>query len=76
MFIFRYNRVNKLGKKFLYKFELEIEQIKVLNQVNKVSVYVKKVFKKQVFHFRFNYYCWVYFNCSYCKQFYIKDKIL
>ena len=31
MFIFRYNRVNKLGKKFLYKFDLEIEQIKVLN---------------------------------------------
>ena len=31
MFIFRHNRVNKLGKKFLYKFDLEIEQIKVLN---------------------------------------------
>tara|TARA_B100001057_G_scaffold500514_1_gene616012 strand:+ start:2980 stop:3171 length:192 start_codon:yes stop_codon:yes gene_type:complete len=31
MFIFRYNRVNKLGKKFLYNFDLEIEQIKVLN---------------------------------------------
>ena len=75
MFIFRYNRVNKLGKKFLYKFDLEIEQIKVLNQVNKLSVYVKKVFKKQLFHSRFNYY-WGYFNCSYCKQFYIKDKIL
>ena len=75
MFIYRYNRVNKLGKKFLYKFDLEIEQIKVLNQGNKVSVYVKKVFKKQVLHFRFNYY-WVYFNCGYCKQFYIKDKIL
>ena len=75
MFIFRYNRDNKLGKKFLDKFDLEIEQINVLNQVNKVSVYVKKVFKKQVFHFRFNYYR-VYFNCSYCKQFYIKDKIL
>jgi len=27
MFLFRYNRVNKLGKKFLYKFDLEIEQI-------------------------------------------------
>ena len=31
MFILRYNRVNKLGKKFLYNFDLEIEQIKVLN---------------------------------------------
>ena len=31
MFIFKHNRVNKLGKKFLYKFDLEIEQIKVLN---------------------------------------------
>ena len=31
IFKFRYNRVNKLGKKFLYKFDLEIEQIKVLN---------------------------------------------
>jgi hypothetical protein len=29
--MFIYNRVNKLGKKFLYKFDLEIEQIKVLN---------------------------------------------
>jgi len=31
VYIYRYNRVNKLGKKFLYKFDLEIEQIKVLN---------------------------------------------
>jgi hypothetical protein len=31
MFILRYNRVNKLGKNFLYNFDLEIEQIKVLN---------------------------------------------
>jgi len=31
MFIFRDNRVYKLGKKFLYKFDLGIEQIKVLN---------------------------------------------
>ena len=42
MFIFRYNRVNKLGKKFLYKFDLEIEQIKVLNQNKKQLVMSKK----------------------------------
>ena len=33
-FVFRYNRVNKLGKTFLYKFDIGNEEVEVLNKVN------------------------------------------
>ena len=30
-FVFRYNRVNKLDKTFLYKFDIGNEEVEVLN---------------------------------------------
>ena len=33
-FVFIYNRVNKLGKYFLYKFDIFNEEVEVLKQFN------------------------------------------
>ena len=33
-FVFRYNRVNKLGKSFLYKFDILNEEVEILNLSN------------------------------------------